>query len=178
MTNEEKFRAGTVVYKDDDGDYVCELWEASTHHPDVVYHMNADGKYKKSGLYDDDKYEVFQWLLSIAGDLTIVLFNMLCGNGIRLTIKRGLRSSFFVALGGATAGPGIFLPADNDRADYGRGGLGFQIFPFMAIFSTNSNVYQSIRSFPKLTLYGSQSYVKRGRPVMSPHMRRRGLGSS
>lgn len=25
-----------------------------------VYHMNADGKYKKSGLY-----EVFQWLLSI-----------------------------------------------------------------------------------------------------------------
>lgn len=25
---------------------------------------------KKSGLYDDDKYEVFQWLLSIAGDLT------------------------------------------------------------------------------------------------------------
>lgn len=22
MTNEEKFRAGTVVYKDDDGDYV------------------------------------------------------------------------------------------------------------------------------------------------------------
>lgn len=48
--NEEKFRAGTVIYKDDDGDYVCELWEASTHHPDVVYHMNADGKYKKSGL--------------------------------------------------------------------------------------------------------------------------------
>ena len=66
MTNEEKFRAGTVVYKDDDGDYVCELWESSTHHPDVVYHMNADGKYKKSGLYDDDKYEVFQWLLWIA----------------------------------------------------------------------------------------------------------------
>lgn len=56
--------------EDDDGDYVCELWEASTRHPDVVYHMNADGKYKKSGLYDDDKYEVFQWLLSIAGDLT------------------------------------------------------------------------------------------------------------
>ena len=50
MTNEEKFRAGTVVYKDDDGDYVCELWEASTRHPDVVYHMNADGKYKKSGF--------------------------------------------------------------------------------------------------------------------------------
>lgn len=39
---------------------------------DCVYHYitPADGKYKKSGLYDDDKYEVFQWLLSIAGDLT------------------------------------------------------------------------------------------------------------
>ena len=59
MTNEEKFRAGTVVYKDDDGDYVCELWEASTRHPDVVYHMNADGKYKKSGLYDDDKFHAY-----------------------------------------------------------------------------------------------------------------------
>lgn len=106
MTNEEKFRAGTVVYKDDDGDYICELWEASTHHPD-----------------------------------------------------------------GATAGPGMLLPTDNGRADYGRGGPGFQIFPFMAIFSTNSTIYQSIRSFPKLALYGTQSYVKRGGPVMrSPNL--------
>ena len=64
------------------------------------------------------------------------------------------------------AGPGIFLPTDNGRADYGRGGPGFQIFPFMAIFSTNSTIYQSIRSFPKLTLYGTQSYVKWGGPVM------------
>ena len=63
------------------------------------------------------------------------------------------------------AGPGISLPTDNGRADYGRGGPGFQIFPFMAIFSTNSTIYQSIRSFPKLTLYGTQSYVKWGRPV-------------
>ena len=73
---------------------------------------------------------------------------------------------FFVALGGAMAGPGISLPTDNGRADYGRGGPGFQIFPFMAIFSTNSTIYQSIRPFPKLTLYGTQSYVKWGRPVM------------
>lgn len=73
---------------------------------------------------------------------------------------------FFVALGGATAGPGIFLPIDNGRADYGRGGPGFQIFPFMAIFSSNSTIYQSIRSFPKLALYGTQSYVKWGGPVM------------
>lgn len=98
--------------------------------------------------------------------MPIVLFNTPCGNGIRLTIKRGLRSSFFVALSAAMAGPGIFLPTDNGRADYGRGGPGFQFFPFMAIFSTNSTIYQSIRSFPKLALYGTQSYVKWGRPVM------------
>lgn len=70
MTNEEKFRAGIVVYKDSKDDYVCELWESSTRHPDSVYHMNADDEYMKSGLYDDDKYEVFQWLLFIAGNLT------------------------------------------------------------------------------------------------------------
>lgn len=81
-------------------------------------------------------------------------------------IKGGLRSSFFVALSGAMAGPGMALTTDNGRADYGRGGPGFQIFPFMAIFSTNSTIYQSIRSFPKLALYGTQSYVKWGRPVM------------
>ena len=72
---------------------------------------------------------------------------------------------FFIALSGATAGPGISLATDNGRADYGRGGPGFQIFPFMAIFSTNSIIYQSIRSFPKLALYGTQSYVKWGGPV-------------
>ena len=64
------------------------------------------------------------------------------------------------------AGPGMTLTTDNGRADHGRGGPGFQIFPFMAIFSTNSTIYQSIRSFPKLALYGTQSYVKWGRPVM------------
>lgn len=68
MTNEEKFRAGVVVYKDDNDDYVCELWGASTRHPDAVYHMNADGEYRKGYLYNDDKYEVFQWLLSIAAN--------------------------------------------------------------------------------------------------------------
>lgn len=94
-----------------------------------------------------------------------VVFIILKGSR-KQPIKRGLRSSFFVALGGATAGPGISLLPDNGRADYGRGGPGFQIFPFMAIFSTNSTIYQSIRSFPKLALYGTQSYVKWGRPVM------------
>ena len=70
MTNEEKFKKGIVVYKDDENDYVCQLWEASTKHPDSIFHMNHDGKYKKSGLYDDDKYEVYQWLLWIASNLT------------------------------------------------------------------------------------------------------------
>ena len=70
MTNEEKFKKGIVVYKNDENDYVCELWGASTKHPDSVFHMNHDGKYKKSDLYDDDKYEVYQWLLWIASNLT------------------------------------------------------------------------------------------------------------
>ena len=55
MTIEEKFRKGIVVYKNEENDYVCELWGASTKHPDSIFHMNSDGEYKKSGLYDDDK---------------------------------------------------------------------------------------------------------------------------
>ena len=51
------------------------------------------------------------------------------------------------------------------RADHGREGPGFQFFPFMAIFSINSIICQSIRSFSKLPLYGTQSYVKWGGPV-------------
>ena len=70
MTNEEKFKKGIVVYKNKENDYVCELWGASTKHPDSIFHMNRDGKYKKNGLYDDDKYEVYQWLLWIASNLT------------------------------------------------------------------------------------------------------------
>ncbi len=70
MTIEEKFAKGIVVYKNSEDDYVCELWEASTKHPDSIFHMNYDGRYKKSGLYIDDRYEVFQWLLFIASDLT------------------------------------------------------------------------------------------------------------
>lgn len=70
MTNEEKFKKGIVVYKNKENDYVCELWGASTKHPDSIFRMNHDGKYKKNGLYDDDKYEVYQWLLWIASNLT------------------------------------------------------------------------------------------------------------
>lgn len=71
MTNEEKFSKGIVVYKNDENDYVLELWGASTKHPDSIFHMNWDRKYQKSlFLYDDDKYEVFQWLLHCASSLT------------------------------------------------------------------------------------------------------------
>lgn len=80
-------------------------------------------------------------------------------------IKRGLRSSFLsLHVRRWLAREGLLL-TNNCRADYGRGGPGFQFFPFMAIFSTNSIIYQSIRSFPKLPLYGTQSYVKWGGPV-------------
>lgn len=100
----------------------------------------------------------------------------MCPCRTTFTISKGSRKKpikggacaplFFVALSGAAAGPGMALITDNGRADHERGGPGFQIFPFMAIFSTNSTIYQSIRSFPKLALYGTQSYVKWGRPVM------------
>lgn len=70
MTNEEKFRKGIVVYRNDENDYVCELWGASTKHPDSIFHMNYDKRFHKSGLYGDDKYEVFQWLLQCASELT------------------------------------------------------------------------------------------------------------
>lgn len=139
MTNEEKFRAGTVVYKDDDGDYVCELWEASTRHPDVVYHMNADGKYKKSGL----------------------------------------RSSFLLLWVGATAGPGMFLTADN-----GRGRLRARR-PGLPNFSIYGNFFHQFHHlpvnplFPKTNIIWHPELCKVGRAGHgSPHMRRRGLGSS
>ena len=81
-------------------------------------------------------------------------------------IKRGLRSSFFCRSKCGDGWPGkAFYSLIMLRADYGRGGPGFQFFPFMAIFSTNSIICQSIRAFPKLPLYGTQSYVKWGGPV-------------
>lgn len=68
MTNEEKFAKGIVVYKNEEDDYVCELWGASTKHPDSIFHMNYDGQYKKNGFYSDEA-EVFQWLMWIAAQL-------------------------------------------------------------------------------------------------------------
>ena len=66
MTNEEKFREGTVVYQTEDGDYILELWAASTKHPDVVFHFRD---FKKSEFVDE-KHQVFQWLLECASKLT------------------------------------------------------------------------------------------------------------
>lgn len=72
MTNEEKFRKGIVIYKTDD-DVVCELWGASTKHPDLIYSMNQD---IKNGLFcrclfaDDQDHDIFQWLLYIASRQT------------------------------------------------------------------------------------------------------------
>ena len=62
MTNEEKFRKGIVIYKTDD-DVVCELWGASTKHPDSKFYYSEWGD--RTDLFDD-KYQIFQWLLWIA----------------------------------------------------------------------------------------------------------------
>ena len=66
MTNEEKFASGIVVEKIDN-DYVCELWGASTKHPDSKFYYSEWGD--RTDLFDD-KYQIFQWLLWIASNLT------------------------------------------------------------------------------------------------------------
>ena len=72
MTPEEKFRKGTVVYKDEDGNYTLELWGASTKHPDSSFSMKdyvfpfwAD----RNNQEDVDSL-VFQWLLECASKMT------------------------------------------------------------------------------------------------------------
>jgi hypothetical protein len=54
------------VYKNNENDYVCELWAASTKHPDSVFHMKD---FKKVNFIED-KYQVFQWLLECASKMT------------------------------------------------------------------------------------------------------------
>ena len=44
MTIEEKFRKGIVVYKNEENDYVCELWGASTKHPDSIFPHEREWK--------------------------------------------------------------------------------------------------------------------------------------
>ena len=53
------------VYKNDAGNYVCELWEVSTKHPDSIFHMENF----KTVDFIDKKYQVFQWLLECASKL-------------------------------------------------------------------------------------------------------------
>lgn len=63
MTNREKFAKGIVVFKDETGNYICELQGASTKHPDSRYRFN-DWKDKIEEV--DPQYQIFQWLLFIA----------------------------------------------------------------------------------------------------------------
>ena len=72
MTNEEKFRKGIVIYKTDD-DVVCELWGASTKHPDLIYSMNQDIKndlFCRCLFADNPDHDIFQWLLYVASRQT------------------------------------------------------------------------------------------------------------
>ena len=52
MTNEEKFKKGIVVYQGEDGDYILELWAASTKHPDSIFRFS---NFKKSDIIDEEK---------------------------------------------------------------------------------------------------------------------------
>jgi hypothetical protein len=47
-------------------DYVCELWEGSTKHPDAVFHFRD---FVKSAFVEEDNYNIFQWLLEIASKM-------------------------------------------------------------------------------------------------------------
>ena len=54
------------IFKSEEHGYVCELWGASTKHPDSVFYFD---RFKKSDLFDDEM-QVFQWLLECASKLT------------------------------------------------------------------------------------------------------------
>jgi hypothetical protein len=54
------------IYKSETHGYVCELWGASTKHPDSIFYFD---EFQKSE-YFEDKYQVFQWLLECASKLT------------------------------------------------------------------------------------------------------------
>lgn len=66
------------VYESETHKYVCELWEASTKHPDSVFYYedeyeNEKNHYVKSP-YIEDKYQVYQWLLWCASQLTFPFY--------------------------------------------------------------------------------------------------------
>lgn len=61
---------GTVVkiFKNDEGNYVCQLWGGSTKHPDLVYHMENFEMAFWVDPSDDEQVrsQIFQWLCWIA----------------------------------------------------------------------------------------------------------------
>lgn len=73
MTNEEKFRAGKVLYKNDEGNYVLELWGASTKHPDSVFHMEdfEMAWWVDRNNPEDVETQVLPWILECASKLFI-----------------------------------------------------------------------------------------------------------
>ena len=56
----------TKIYKSTEHKYVCELWGASTKHPDSIFYFD---EFKKSDIFEDET-QVFQWLLECASKLT------------------------------------------------------------------------------------------------------------
>ena len=64
-------KSGIKVYKDETKGYVCELWGASTKHPDSVFFYN-DWEFK-TDLFEDE-LQIFQWLLYIASRLTFPFY--------------------------------------------------------------------------------------------------------
>lgn len=58
------------VYKDTTGQYVCELWGASTKHPDSKFFM----KDFKTVDFIKEEHQVFQWLLECASKLTFPFY--------------------------------------------------------------------------------------------------------
>ena len=65
-TNEELFRNGITVYQNDEGNYVLELWGASTKHPDSIFHFEDFQKCE----WIDNESQIFQWLCECASKLT------------------------------------------------------------------------------------------------------------
>lgn len=57
---------GIKVFKNDEGNYVLELWGGSTKHPDSIFYFED---FQKSEFVDEE-YQVFQWLLECASKLT------------------------------------------------------------------------------------------------------------
>ena len=72
MTNKAKFRSGKVLYKNEEGNWVLELWGGSTKHPDSVFHMED---WKMADWVDSTdevmvEGQVPQWLMYCASLLT------------------------------------------------------------------------------------------------------------